>query len=354
MVCNTYPLGNNEEFLSLLNDRVCSERIPLCGSIDLTDRCNLDCVHCYIHDERGSDGLSAEQINGIVDQLAEAGCLFLLLTGGEPLLRKDFRAIYEHAKWAGLLVSLFTNAALIDEELADFLADFPPHTVEVSIYGASAGVHDSITGVEGSFEMTMRGFRLLKERGVDVSLKSILMTLNRDEMAGMLDVAAGHGVRFRVDGAIFPRFDGDKAPLKLRLDPEDVVAREFMIPQRLEHWRSFIDKVGELEAAESLYDCGAGISCFHVTSKGRLKPCIMVSEPDFDIRDKAFGDAWREMAVISDKKAGADYPCSGCDKRVVCDSCPGFFGLEMGDERVYSEYLCGIAGERARALSNEG
>ncbi len=353
MVCNTYSLVGNAEFLSLLNDRVCEGRIPLCGSIDLTDRCNINCVHCYIRDNDEADGMSTEQACSYIDQLAEAGCLFLLITGGEPLLRDDFRDIYEHAKMAGLVVSLFTNATLVDESMAEFLADFLPHTIEISIYGATASVHDRVTRVDGSFEKTMRGFKLLKDRGVDVSLKTILMTLNRDELEGMLDIAKVNGVKLRVDGAIFPRLDGGRGPLELRLSPKEVVEREFMIPGRAEHWRAFVEKVGKLEPSESLYDCGAGMSCFHVTSAGILKPCLMAPEPSFDLKEMAFSDAWRKMSAISDVKAGADYPCSSCDRRLLCDSCPGFFGLEMGGEGVYSEYVCEIAGEREKRVSSK-
>lgn len=353
MVCNTYTLSSNEEFLSLMNGRVCRGRIPLCGSIDLTSRCNLNCIHCYISGLGLSDLLSAEKIINCIDEAADAGCLFFLITGGEPLLRKDFRTIYEHAKRAGLLVSLFTNATLINEDMADFLADLPPHVVEISIYGATASVHDRITGVEGSFKMTMRGFELLKKRGVEVSLKTILMTLNRDELVGMLEMASVLDVKFRVDGAIFPRLNGDKSPLELRLKPEEVVEMEFMIPNRLDHWLEFLGRIGEVKPSDSLYDCGAGVSCFHITSDGHLKPCIMASGPSYDLRKMPFGEAWSEMAEISDRKAGPNYPCSDCSNRLICDSCPGFFRLEMGDEAVYSEYVCAIAEERSKVLGIE-
>lgn len=351
MKCETYTLPDTGEFLSVLNDRVCSERIPLCGSIDLTNRCNLECVHCYLRGRGDGEEMSTAEVTGYIDQAVDAGCLFLLLTGGEPLARKDFRKIYEHAKRAGLLVSIFTNGTLIDEKMADFLAGFPPHTVEISIYGSRPGVHDGITGVTGSFEQTMRGCRLLKERGIDVSLKTILMTLNRDEMEGLLDIASVYGVRFRADGAIFPRLNGDRSPLGLRLKPEEVVEREFMIPQRREHWRQFMAKVGGLEPAESLYDCGAGVSCFHITAAGRLQPCIMAQKPGYELAGQDFADAWREMAVISERQAGSDYPCSDCERRLLCDSCPGFFGLETGDEGIYSEYVCNIAKERSMRLA---
>ncbi|OVE75621.1 hypothetical protein BVX97_04345 [bacterium E08(2017)] len=351
MPCQSYTVDGNREFLASLNERVCSERIPLCGSIDLTDACNLDCVHCYVRKSCAGSELSTEQVKSYIDQMAEAGCLFLLLTGGEPLLRDDFTDIYKHAKYVGLVLSIFTNGTLIDEQMADMMAELPPHIVEISIYGATNDAHDKVTGVEGSFERSMNGFRLLKERGVDVLLKTILMKLNKDELQGMLEIADINGSRFRVDGAIFPKLDGDKSPLDLRLSPEEVVEREFLLPGRAGHWCEFEKKVGKLKSSESLYDCGAGVSCFHITANGVMKPCIMAQEPAYDLKKVEFNDAWAALAEISDRKPGPDYPCNDCERRLICDNCPGFFGLENGAEELYSTYVCDIAREREKRIA---
>jgi radical SAM protein with 4Fe4S-binding SPASM domain len=319
--------------------------------MDLTDRCNLDCVHCYVKQNTSpSEEATTKQVLSYIDQSADQGCLFLLLTGGEPLLRSDFQEIYEYAKCRGILVSIFTNGTLIDDTIADFLADLPPYSVEISIYGASAETHDNITGVKGSFQKTMIGFQLLKEHGINTTLKTILMTLNKHEIKEMLELSKDEGVKFRVDGAIFPRLDGDKTPMQFRLTPEEVVEAEFMLPDREKTWHDFLDKAGRLEPSDVLYDCGAGISCFHITSHGRLKPCIMAPGPVYDLNQTSFNDAWEQMTEIRNIKAGPDYPCSNCKDRLICDSCPGFFGLENGDEKMHSSYVCKIAGERAKKM----
>ena len=97
-----FPLSNRE-YLRNFNKKVSQKRIPLSGHIALTNRCNLGCIHCYLgHQQKNIKHteleLNSSQWKKVIDEITEAGCLFLLLTGGEPLLRKDFQAIYTHAK----------------------------------------------------------------------------------------------------------------------------------------------------------------------------------------------------------------------------------------------------------------
>ena len=170
--------------------------------------------------------LSTAEWRRILDEVTRAGCLYFLITGGEPLLRPDFREIYRHAKENGLLVTLFTNATLVDEAMADFFAEFPPRSIEISLYGAGPAVHDAITGSPGSFQKRLEGIQRLLSRRLPVWLKSMLMSLNRDEIPELRELAAGLGVRFRIDALLFPRFDRDPGPLGLRVSPEEAVAAE--------------------------------------------------------------------------------------------------------------------------------
>ena len=130
MDCPHVPELSYGEFGERLQDKIKSRRFPLSGSLELTFRCNLRCAHCYA--ACGHEGipqqaeLSYAEILNIIDQIAEAGCLWLLLTGGEPLIRPDFVDIYAYAKRKGFLITLFTNATLITPEIVDILVDLPP------------------------------------------------------------------------------------------------------------------------------------------------------------------------------------------------------------------------------------
>jgi len=352
MICTDYMGMDNTAFLSEFNQKAMSECIPLNGGIDLTSGCNLRCRHCYINEK--SDCMSADRICGILDEAVAQGCLYLLITGGEPLMHPGFDRIYKYARESGLLVTLFTNGTLVNDAIAGLLESYPPTGVEVSIYGATARTHDLIAGVEGAFDAALRGVNLLLRAGVNVSLKTILMTLNLKEFDAMQNMARDLGVKFRMDAALFPRLSGDRAPVDLRVTPEEAVACEFSMPGRRNEWRSFIKRMEALPETEDLYVCGAGRTAFHVNSRGGLQPCIMTPHINADLAEMTFQRAWR---LISRKVIGlrptADNPCVACSNRLLCESCPGFIKLETGDENGRSEYLCGLAEARAVSLNTE-
>ena len=242
MVCPQEDYIDNTEFLRRFVAQARRLRIPLHGSLDLTYRCNLRCVHCYAgplpnRTQTGHKELTTEQTISIIDQVADAGCLFLLITGGEPLVRKDFRDVYRHAKNRGLFVTVFTNGTRIDEKTISLFEDFPPLAVEISIYGIRAKTHDRVTGVPGSHKRTMKAVELLIDRGIRVTLKTVLMTLNRDELAGMEGLARQRGLKFRFDAMISPRLDGSRSPLKFRVSPDEAVQGELSNPDRARQWR---------------------------------------------------------------------------------------------------------------------
>jgi len=352
MQCTQTEWLSDEDYVRQLSRRIAELRVPLSGSIDLTSRCNLRCVHCYVPPAgQGGEELSTERLLHLLDETAEAGCLYLLLTGGEPLLRDDFVDVYRHAKTKGMIVTVFTNGTLVTDEHLDAFSDLPPHNIEISLYGATAPTYERITGVPGSFAQCMAGIRALLDRGLNVRVKTILMTLNRDEFFDIERVARELGVDFRFDAALFPRLDGDRAPLRLRVPPQEAVEKELADPERAARWRRYYEKRARTTARSGLYLCGAGMTTFHVDARGNLKPCIMTQVPSYNIRDRAFGEGWPVMAQVREREPGPEYPCNGCEKKVLCGYCPAFFGLENGAEDAPSAYLCAMGQCRFDAIT---
>ncbi|MGB3904717.1 MAG: radical SAM protein, partial [Anaerolineae bacterium] len=165
MECPHIPKTSYAEFSNRLHDKLGGKRVPIAGSLELTFRCNLRCVHCYLGDTRagipGKQELTYAEIRDLLDQIVDEGCLWLLLTGGEPLVRPDFLDIYTYAKQKGLLVTLFTNGTLITPQIADYLQQWRPFVVEISLYGRTKETYEKVTGVPGSYERCMRGIQLL-------------------------------------------------------------------------------------------------------------------------------------------------------------------------------------------------
>ena len=132
-------------------------------------------------------------------EVTDAGCLWLLLTGGEPLLRRDFLDIYTYAKRKGLILTLFTNGTLITPRIADYLAEWRPFNIEITLYGATQETYERVTGIPGSYARCRRGIDLLLERKLPLNLKTMVMTLNHHELDQMKSLAASLGVQFRFD-----------------------------------------------------------------------------------------------------------------------------------------------------------
>jgi radical SAM protein with 4Fe4S-binding SPASM domain len=356
MECAQTDWLSDKEYLQQFNRKVAEQRVPLSGSIDLTHRCNLRCVHCYLGDKasvrgNGKQELDTAQWISIIDEITEAGCFNLLITGGEPLLRKDFNEIYCHAKTSGLLVTVFTNGTMITEEILELFQDLPPRAVEISLYGATAATYEKITGIKGSYTQCLKGIRSLLDHRINLKLKTILMTLNRHEFYDTETMAREYGVEFRFDAAISPCMNGDKRPLRLRVSPKEVIEKEFSDGDRSRQWIDFFEKMQGFSLPDNLYNCGAGLASFHIDPYGLLQPCLMVANLRHDLLEGSFMEGWRDVIPrVRERKTGNAYACNRCDKMTLCGFCPGFFELENGAEDICSEYLCSLGKYRFEAI----
>lgn len=342
-------------FLESIHRQVELHRLPITGSIEVTSKCNLRCGHCYLTkpDPSCADReLDATEFKRIIDEISDQGCLWLLLTGGEPFLRDDFPDLYTYAIKRGLLVTIFTNGTLITPELADLLAEWTPGSIEITLYGHSRQTYETVTGVKGSHHRSERGIELLLERNLPVELKSTVTRANAHELTAMKEYARRLGVPFRFDAMVHGRLDRDNTPLVHRLSPEEVVELDVADEERLEGMRAVLDLEPDLTLGpEYLYHCGAGKNTFHIDACGRLSICIMSRTPSCSLRDHSFRFAWEEFVPgVIQRKRSKPNQCWDCRLRILCESCPGWGELEMGDPEAPSPHACEVAQLRFRAL----
>jgi radical SAM protein with 4Fe4S-binding SPASM domain len=323
-----------------------NNRIPINGSINLTARCNFNCIHCYIpgikrKNTRPNHELDTDFYFKLIDNITEAGCLNLLITGGEPFLRKDFNEIYVYAKEKGLIITIFTNGSLVNKNHIDIFRKYPPSLVEISVYGSSPETYEKITGVQDSFRLVMDGIERLHNNGIRIALKTVLMDINRHELDSIKDIATKLAVNFRFDLNIIPRLDSDVSPLGRRLNPEDAVEIEFKDPEKAEFFLSYFETHEKLYPNDQLFTCGAGRYGFHVSEEGLLKPCMMVQSPYWDLTKCEFKNSWNEcIDTINNIKIDSKNPCRNCELKNLCGYCPPLFGLEKGEKNSCSEYMC--------------
>ena len=335
-------------------------RFPLWGTLEITERCNLRCLPCYIRQplrdrETLKRELSTTELQDLLDQIVGAGCICLLFTGGEPLAREDFPRIYTYAKRLGLIPSLFTNATLLNDETVDLLAQLPPRMVEVTLYGRTQQVYEQVTGVPGSYARCMRGIELLMERGIPLGLKSIVISTNKHELWAMKAFAREMGLQFRFDPIMNPRLDGSCDPLRFRISPEEVLALDRLDEDRWNGIEQFTRAFfGPPPIPEALYTCAAGRFSFHVDPSGQLSVCLMAREPSYDVRSGSFQEGWHDFIprVLSLKRKKTT-PCQTCNLQDLCHQCPGYALLETGDAETPVDYLCRLTQLRAEALGLE-
>jgi MoaA/NifB/PqqE/SkfB family radical SAM enzyme len=321
--------------------------------LELTSRCNLRCVHCYLgpqaeqHRHRALE-MDTARVCSVIDELAAAGCLYLTITGGDPMMRKDFAEVYRHAREAGLLVTVFCDAILVTDRILELFTELPPRKVEVSIYGATAETYERITRVPGSFPRAMAGIQRLLDHRINLSLKTVLMTLNQDELPQMEAMARERGVDFRFDGAIFPCLSaGGREPLELRVDAREVVEAEMSDPDRKARWVNTYRREQAAPESDSLYTCGAGKSTVYISPFGQASPCLMTTRYRFDLSEKGFQKCWdHDIAPIRERKSSRRHGAL----RGACSNCPGVNLLETGREDVESEYTSELRRLRHEAI----
>jgi radical SAM protein with 4Fe4S-binding SPASM domain len=356
--CNTIPNISYSAFAQRIGERISADRTPLDGSLELTFRCNLRCAHCYVNEPPGrrrakKQELTAFEIRRITDEVVDRGCLWMLLTGGEPLLRPDLREIYLHMKRRGLLVTLFTNGTAVTPRIADLLADWPPLVVEVSVYGSSREVYERATRVPGSFRQCIRGIELLLDRKVRMRLKTIPTSLNYMDMDGMRALAAGYGLDFEWDPLVNCRVDGAPGPAAVRLRPDQILALEQQDAKRAAAFRLEFGKASRARPRADLITCGAYLHAFHIDPYGQMAPCMLLREPAYDLRTGSFCEGWnKHFPAIRERTRTKSIACDACDLHSACDHCVGWALLETGDAEARVPFLCDLTSLRASAFGS--
>jgi radical SAM protein with 4Fe4S-binding SPASM domain len=347
-------------FSQSLHSAMLAARVPLSATIEVTRRCPLVCRHCYNNLPMGDaearrQELSCEEHYRILDEIADAGCLWLLYTGGEIFARKDFLDIYRHAKSKGFLITLFTNGTLITDKVADVLAEWRPFSIEITLYGRTKTTYEGLTGIPGSYERCLQGIQRLRERALPLSLKTVAVTLNRHEVRAMQQFADELGAEFKFDEMMNPRIDCSQSPLDVRLPPEECVRLDLEDPKRMGEWRLFHERFSGAgcpsEEQGDIYQCGGGVNSFAVDPYGHMSLCVLAQKDLYDLRTGSFREGWeRFLRDVRNRKITRPTKCVACDLKAMCGMCPANGELENGDPESPVDFLCQVAHLRARAF----
>jgi len=335
--------------------------------IELTERCNNNCVHCSINLPAGDDNArrresTAAEIKNILSEAASLGCLSVRFTGGEPLLREDFEEIYMAARKLGLRTRIFTNATLITPRLAAALKKVPPlEKMEVSVYGMTSEASERVTGNPGSYEKSRRGIGLLLGHGIPFVVKGVVLPDTKDEMD-----------RFEAWARELPGADGPPSyavlfDLRSRRDDEakNGRIRELRIgPGEYLNLESRLRKSHAAElggfvtrfagtSGDRLFGCLADTGS--MDAYGRFQVCLLLRHPEtvFDLKKGSLRNAVEEFLPRVREMRASDPAylgrCGRCFLKALCLQCPARSWAEHGTIDTPVEYFCAIT--HAQAVS---
>jgi len=354
-------------------DKKKKQRHPMYSfDLELTARCNLNCTHCYINlpanDKKARAAeLNLEEIESIADQAVKMGAMWVLITGGEPLLRRDFPEIYLMLKRKGLLVSVFTNATTIRQEHIDLFKRYPPRDIEVTIYGSRPEIYETITRKPGSFKAFQRGLTALVENGVQVRLKAMALRSNLEDIPAITALGQGYTKDFyRFDPVLHLRYDRDPQRnaeiVAERLTPEEIVMLETSDQARFYSMEKNRDKfiVEEFKHHQDkfLFHCGLGNGSFTVGYDGSFRLCSSLVAPGttINLRETSLKKVWDQFvpAVRGLETNNTDLinACGKCPIVNLCMNCPAHAYLETGCMEAVVPYFCQVAHARAEAIEH--
>lgn len=364
--------GSTEQALIRMS---ASKRIPVNGSIEVSPLCNMNCDMCYVRlsgqamESKGRLRTADEWLR-VAEQMKEAGTLFMLLTGGEPLLYPDFRKLYLGLKKLGMIITINTNGTLIDEEWAEFFEKNKPRRVNVTLYGADDAAYQSLCHYPGGFGRTMSGIKLLKGHGVDVKLSFSLTRDNINDLERMHQIAQENDLFYTMDPYMTPATRERDLPFgwQSRVSPEEAARASFRLmklkskPEQVREYcrreTEAIDRMTEYYAGHpeehipGPMGCLAGKCSYSVSWQGELHPCVMLTDPSVNVFETDFASAWEQISENL-KTVMLNKDCSVCPRKNLCMTCAAAALFESGSHEGKPEYLCRFSEERERLCREE-
>jgi radical SAM protein with 4Fe4S-binding SPASM domain len=323
--------------LQSLTVRNWEKAVPMSVLFELTFVCNHACSFCY-NCPTGQKEMTTAEIHEALRKLAEFNILYLTLTGGEPLVRRDFFDIAARARELGFALRIYSNGYLIDAAMARRLKEVAnPLEMEISLHGATPETHEKLTCVPGSLGKVIDAVRHLRGQGIKVGLKCPITRDNEHEVLDMHRLAGGLGASIIFDPVITPRDDGDKDPLAL-MASDDFLRRYWSDPAYAEARREPVPKPRSDGPGEPV--CGTGRASFAIDPYGNIYPCVAWRRKVANIKEiGSLKEIWQSSPVLIEVRRTAVEVAQTLLKQKEsgshCNFCLGVAETQTGDPLAY-------------------
>ncbi len=331
---------------------------------ETTRNCNLSCIHCRASATCGpyTGEMDSTAAFRLLDQIAEVGKPIVILTGGEPLLRKDIFDITRHGTNRGLRMVMAPNGTLVTPEIAREMKDSGIQRISISIDGESEDQHDAFRGVPGAYKGAINGINAAREAGIEFQINTTITQLNKDQIPAILDFAENIGAvalhifllvptgrgKYIVDKAISAQeyedtlnwFYDQKQKTALQLKATCAPHYYRILRQRSrEEGRQVTFQTHGLDAVTR--GCLGGTGFCFVSHTGIVQPCGFLDLDCGDVTKTSFADIWRHSEIFRKLRNPDNYggKCGTCQFRKVCGGCRARAYEACGDY-LAEEPLC--------------
>lgn len=348
-----------------LVDKANRARIPITANFELTPTCNLHCDMCFIRMEQQEvrqmgGGRTLEDWLDIARQLKEMGTLFILLTGGEPMLVPHFQELYTRLREMGFILTINTNGTLINEEIARLFQRLKPRRVNVTLYGAGNETYQRLCRSPHGFDQCMNGLKLLKQYGIDTKMNLSIVRENVEDYPKLLDIARSMDIPAEVNSYMFSCTRSTCTAKRdiptMRLDAEQAAQAE-MTYLRYKHGDTFPQYARNLvwqlqshtlQTPGVGLDCRAGKSSCWFDWRGRMTPCCVMETPAVELKDKTVAEAWQTI-IGQCEQLPIHTECKDCSLRSICDVC---YAAACHEKQACGnvDFLCRMSQTKYQAL----
>lgn len=361
-------LTDNYEIERFLCKKATENHVPINAILELTPLCNMNCNMCFVRltaDEMMQKGClrSAKEWIALGSEMKKAGTLFVLFTGGEPLMHPEFKEIYTAFKKMGMILTVNTNGTMINEQWADFFAANLPRRINLTLYGKDEHTYYNQCHYSDGFHKALQAIRLLQKRNVDIKVNSSITPENVEDLDALLSIVNELKAVWKFDTYMYPasrersaRFDE-----KSRLTPEEAARVRVELMKKRQGREKFFEFAQDFlrqgnreigEYAETPVTCRAGKSSFTINWQGMMRPCVMLSFPEEPVFELGFVEAWKRMGETFGK-VRLNAKCNACTMREVCQTCAACAVLETGSFSGVPAYMCRYTKETLRLLQEE-
>jgi len=321
--------------------------------IELTSRCNERCVHCYLPHENKINDIDPSLFYDVLEQCKNMGVLQLTLSGGEPMLHKNFCDFLRKAKEYDFSINILSNLTLLDDEIIKIMKELRLSSVQVSLYSLNPAIHDSITQLKGSFLKTRDSILRLIENDIPLQISCPTMKQNKDCYAEVLNWAHEHKIRAETDYIMMARYDHTTGNLDNRLNLDEAAK---IITNSIElnpAYRDYLLKADfeKVEARDISGDivCGVCISSICMVAAGNVYPCAgWQGYVCGNVLEAPLKEIWDNSPKVKYLRGlrKKDFPeCVRCVNKAFCAMCMVRNANESpeGDPLKINKHFCDIA-----------